>query len=129
MSQQNDFPEVSDFLQKMKFRKSVFGYDKEDVMVKMQQLNSLYQERFLVLQGQMEQERKILREEMESQKEKMAEQIREEEREKILVSVGEKRLEHQKELRMLGEELKRLTEQLANLRGHVEQMSKTADNV
>ena len=129
MSQQNDFPEVSEFLQRMKLRKSMLGYDKEDVMLKMQQLNHLYQERINVLKGQLELERKLAQEELESQKEKLTEQIRKEELEKLSVSMGIKRKEHQDELRLLGEELKRVTEQLVKLRGHVEQMSKHVDNV
>lgn len=158
MSQQNEFPEVSEFLQKMQIRKSVFGYDKEDVMLKMQQLNRLYQERMLMVKGQLEQERgkakeemdriraqaeeeaaqiralaqadaEELRRQMETDKEALVEQIRKEEQEKLLVVMKEKRAERGKELRMLGEELKRVTEQLQNLRGHAEQMSAELENV
>ena len=40
-----DYPEISEFLQKMKIKTGLFGYQKEDVLEKMQQLNSLYQNR------------------------------------------------------------------------------------
>ena len=36
-----DYPEISEFLQKMKIKTGFFGYQKEDVLEKMQQLNSL----------------------------------------------------------------------------------------
>jgi len=137
MSQQIEFPEVSEFLQKMQIRKSMFGYDKEDVMVKMHQLNRLYQDRMLMVKGQLEQEHLAVKEErermrveaervqkeMEENRQALVEQIRKEEREKLLASMEEKRLEHQNELRMLGEELNRAGEQLKNLRGHVQQMT------
>ena len=40
-----DYPEISEFLQKMKIKTGLFGYQKEDVLEKMQQLNSMYQSR------------------------------------------------------------------------------------
>ena len=151
MSQQIEFPEASEFLQKMQIRRGVFGYDKEDVMIKMQQLNRLYQDRLLILKGQMEQERQAAREEirrvqieakaeaehlkqearaeaeqmqkeMEEQREAMVEQIRQEERAKLLAKVQGKRKEHRKELGLLEEDLNRAAEQLQGLKGHVGQM-------
>ena len=40
-----DYPEITEFLQKMKIKTGLFGYQKEDVLEKMQQLNSMYQSR------------------------------------------------------------------------------------
>lgn len=74
MAQQSDFPEVSEFLQKMQIRKSLFGYEKEDVLIKMQQLNRLYQDRLLVLKGQMEQEKKAAKAESERIRQEAQEQ-------------------------------------------------------
>ena len=40
-----DYPEISEFLQKMKIKTGLFGYQKEAVLEKMQQLNGMYQNR------------------------------------------------------------------------------------
>ena len=40
-----DYPEINEFLQKMKIKTGLFGYQKEDVLEKMQQLNSMYMSR------------------------------------------------------------------------------------
>ena len=38
-----DFPEIADFLRSMKMKSGLFGFQKEDVYEKMQQLNKMYQ--------------------------------------------------------------------------------------
>ena len=40
-----DFPEIADFLRSMKMKSGLFGFQKEDVYEKMQQLNKMYQTR------------------------------------------------------------------------------------
>lgn len=40
-----DFPEISEYLKNMKIKGSLFGFQKEDVYTKMQELNQLYQQR------------------------------------------------------------------------------------
>ena len=40
-----DYPEINEFLQKMKIKTALFGYQKEDALEKMQQLNNMYQSR------------------------------------------------------------------------------------
>lgn len=64
MGQKTEFPEASEFLERMRIKKGFMGYDKEDVLVKMQQLDRLYQDRLLLLKGQMEQEHQMIRQEV-----------------------------------------------------------------
>lgn len=141
MNQTMDFPEVSEFLEHMQLRKGLFGYEKEDVLSKMQQLNRLYQDRLLVMKGQMEQESRNVREEAEKERqaareeaeqirreareqlEQQREQIRLEERQAILAELEEQRETHRKELALLSDELARAAEQLQGLRGHIGQMT------
>ena len=40
-----EFPEINDFLSRMRIRSGLFGFQKEDVFAKMQELNTLYQNR------------------------------------------------------------------------------------
>lgn len=65
-----DFPEISDYLKNMKIRGSLFGFQKEDVYAKMQELNRLYQERMQQLReqgkGQIRQIRRQQQEELEA---------------------------------------------------------------
>ena len=64
-----DFPEISDFLKSMKIKGSLFGFQKEDVYEKMQQLNGLYQTRVQQMReqnrGQLKQMKKQQQEELE----------------------------------------------------------------
>lgn len=84
MGQKSEFPQVSEFLEKMQIKKSMFGYDKEDVYLKMQQLNRLYQEQLFWIKGQVEAARteaEQMRREAEEIREKalkQAEQMRQE---------------------------------------------------
>jgi len=73
-----DFPEISDFLTGMKIKGSLFGFQKEDVYEKMQQLNGLYQTRIQQMReqtrGQLKQLKKQQRDEMEDIRRKMKEE-------------------------------------------------------
>ena len=40
-----EFPEITDFVRNMKLKSGIFGFQKEDVYEKMQQLNKMYQSR------------------------------------------------------------------------------------
>lgn len=124
MSHEIDFPEASEFLQKMKLKKRLMGYDTEDVMLAMHQLNCLYQNRLATVKEQMEQ---AAREEKEQLKQELREQIRMEERERLLEEAAEKEALHKKELSLLAEDLNRAAEQLQGLRRRVGQMTENPE--
>lgn len=74
-----DFPEISDFLKGMKIKGSLFGFQKEDVYEKMQQLNTLYQTRAQQMReqnrGQLKQMKKQQQEEIEDIRNKMQKEL------------------------------------------------------
>ena len=47
-----EFPEINDFLSRMRIRSGLFGFQKEDVFAKMQELNTLYQNRLQQMRDQ-----------------------------------------------------------------------------
>ena len=64
-----EFPEITDFVRNMKLKSGIFGFQKEDVYEKMQQLNKMYQSRAQQMRdqnrGQLKQMRKQQQEELE----------------------------------------------------------------
>ena len=64
-----EFPEINDFLSRMRIRSGLFGFQKEDVFAKMQELNTLYQNRLQQMRdqtrGQLKQMKKQYQEEAE----------------------------------------------------------------
>ena len=136
-----EFPEVSEFLEKMQVKKSLFGYDKEDVYLKIHPLNRLYQDRLLLVKGQAEaareeaqaqaeqmlkearEEAEQLRKSAREEREQLREQIRQEERAVVVEELGEKNRTLQKELELLEKELNRSAMQLKELRDRVNKMT------
>ena len=143
-----DFPEISDFLKGMKIKGSLFGFQKEDVYEKMQQLNGLYQTRVQQMReqtrGQLKQmkkqqqeEREDMRSRMEREKEEAKAQMEKElaetkaRMEQELVSAKEKAVAEAKaqsaaevekchrELALIREEMERLIERLMLLKNKV----------
>lgn len=152
MERELEFPEVRDFLAGMKVKKGLFGYDKEDVLQKMQQLDRMYRERLLLLKGRLEEEKRVVREELEQERgnaaeysenikreaeiyaeqlrreaqeerEELREELRREERAILLAELAEERKTHQKELSLLDEELNRTAGQIKELQARVKKMA------
>lgn len=133
MGQTSEFPAVSEFLEKMQIKKSMFGYDKEDVYLKMQQLNRLYQEQLFLVKGQVESARaeaEQMRRDAEQLKidagqrvEELKEEIRETERAAVLKEMREQNSVLRKELELLEDEINRSVVQLNGLRERVNQMT------
>ena len=71
-----EFPEITDFVRNMKLKSGIFGFQKEDVYEKMQQLNKMYQSRAQQMRdqnrGQLKQMRKQQQEELEDMKARLA---------------------------------------------------------
>ena len=71
-----EFPEITDFVRNMKLKSGIFGFQKEDVYEKMQQLNKMYQSRAQQMRdqhrGQLKQLRKQQQEELEDMKARLA---------------------------------------------------------
>ena len=93
-----DYPEINEFLQKMKIKTGLFGYQKEDVLEKMQQLNSLYQSR---AQQMRDQARGQLKQMKKQQQEDVIEirshlqKVQDEYKEKCLKEMEELKSEHE----------------------------------
>lgn len=136
-----DFPEIADFLRNMKMKSGLFGFQKEDVYEKMQQLNKMYQTRAQQMReqnrGQLKQMKKQQQEELEELKgrlaaeqqaayEKMQEEIaraRVEIRRELEAQMKEKAEQQNRELVMIGEELERLNERFALLKNKVKDLT------
>ena len=71
-----EFPEITDFVRNMKLKSGIFGFQKEDVYEKMQQLNKMYQSRAQQMRdqnrGQLKQMRRQQQEEIEDMKARLA---------------------------------------------------------
>lgn len=82
-----EFPEITDFVRNMKLKSGIFGFQKEDVYEKMQQLNKMYQSRAQQMRdqnrGQLKQLRKQQQEELEDMKARLAAE-REQEQQQIV---------------------------------------------
>lgn len=148
-----DFPEITDFLKRMRLKNSMFGFQKEDVYAKMQQLNSLYETRIQQLReqtrGQLKQIKKQQQEDLEERNRKAQEEYRSEleeanrrelekykqeleeankrEQEQYRRELEEKDREaaerHRRELAMVREEMDRLIERLTQLRNKMYSVS------
>ncbi len=96
-----DFPEISDFLKGMKIKGSLFGFQKEDVYEKMQELNGLYQTRVQQMReqnrGQLKQMKKQQQEELEDIRGKM-ERAKEEAKAQCDKELEEAKAQFEKEL-------------------------------
>jgi len=132
-----DFPEISDFLKGMRIKSGLFGFQKEDVYEKMQQLNSLYQTRIQQMReqnrGQLKQMKKQQQEELEEIRSKMRkdQEAAKEQMEQELARAKEEALKEAKkqseeevarchrELAMIQEEMDRLIERLTLLKNKV----------
>lgn len=146
-----DFPEISDYLKNMRLKNSLFGFQKEDVYAKMQELNRMYQNRTRQLReqtkGQLRQMKRQhqedverLREElenrlkaeiqaeMEAELERRLEAELERAREEIRCKLEEERQEEmsrqRRELTLIGTELERLVERLTLLKNKVGEAAK-----
>ena len=136
-----DFPEIADFLRSMKMKSGLFGFQKEDVYEKMQQLNKMYQTRAQQMRdqnrGQLKQLRKQQQEELEDMKarlsaeqkeayDRMQEQIaaaRVEIRREMQEQMQEKADKQKRELTMISEELERLNERFLLLKTRIGELA------
>lgn len=57
MGQTFDFPELTNFLDNLKIKKTLFGYDKDDVLAKMKQMDNIYKNKLKEMQEQINAER------------------------------------------------------------------------
>ena len=125
-----DFPEISDVLSSMKIKGSLFGFQKEDVYEKMNQLNSLYQARVQQMReqsrGQLKQMKKQQQEELEAIRIRMEQEQEEVKkgfekelekiREQAYAEAEEKNRETMEQIR---QEIGHLTERLTALKNRV----------
>ena len=136
-----EFPEITDFVRNMKLKSGIFGFQKEDVYEKMQQLNKMYQSRAQQMRdqnrGQLKQLRKQQQEELEDMKarlsaeqkeayDRMQEQIaaaRVEIRREMQEQMQEKADKQKRELTMISEELERLNERFLLLKTRIGELA------
>ena len=136
-----EFPEITDFVRNMKLKSGIFGFQKEDVYEKMQQLNKMYQRRAQQMRdqnrGQLKQLRKQQQEELEDMKarlsaeqkeayDRMQEQIaaaRVEIRREMQEQMQEKADKQKRELTMISEELERLNERFLLLKTRIGELA------
>ena len=136
-----EFPEITDFVRNMKLKSGIFGFQKEDVYEKMQQLNKMYQSRAQQMRdqnrGQLKQLRKQQQEELEDMKarlsaeqkeayDRMQEQIaaaRVEIRREMQEQMQEKADKQKRELTMISVELERLNERFLLLKTRIGELA------
>ncbi|MCI8597485.1 MAG: hypothetical protein HFJ10_03440, partial [Lachnospiraceae bacterium] len=77
-----DFPEIGDFLENMKIKGSLFGFQKEDVFLKMQQLDTMYQHRVHQMREQTRGQIKQIKKQQQEEQEEIRKHLKKEEEER-----------------------------------------------